>query len=122
VIEGAVRWAVEFVAAVLVVGLVWIWFGTASAYGDGGAEVPTWFTVACAGTVAAIGFVVAAMSHHFPWLTLLAGSVGAVAYFSSLDLFQGGLELAGCAALALGCGATPAILWKRSRRSSSTED
>jgi hypothetical protein len=122
VIGGAVRWAVEFVAAVLVVGLVWIWFGTAFAYGDGGGEVPTWFTVACAGTVAAIGFGVAAMSHHFPWLTLLAGSVGAVAYFSSLDLFQGGLELAGCAALALGCGATPAILWKRSRRSSSTED
>jgi hypothetical protein len=116
-----VKLAIEFIASVLVVGLVWIYFGVAFAYGDSGGEVPTPVTVACAGVVAAIGFAAAIMTHHFPWVALLVSSVGIVAFFSLTGASPVGLALTGCAALAFGGGATLAILWKRSKRSASTE-
>jgi hypothetical protein len=88
-----VKLAIEFIASVLVVGLVWIYFGVAFAYGDSGGEVPTPVTVACAGVVAAIGFAAAIMTHHFPWVALLVSSVGIVAFFSLTGASPVGLAL-----------------------------
>lgn len=108
--------AIELIASVLICGVVYFYLGAAIAYGDGRAEVPIWFDIACAGVVAALGFAVAIMTHRFPWVALLVSSIGILAFFSLMGATPGLLALTGCAALALGCGATPAILLRKRER------
>jgi hypothetical protein len=119
------RWAVELIASALTITAAYFYFYVAFGVGDGGRPTPIWFiwfAVACAVGVAVLGFGAGMMSRHFPWLALLASCVGIVAVFSLLGLGAiGGLLVAGCAAVALGCGALPTILWSVRRGSAETE-